>query len=64
MKLGTINKLVITRKTENGYYLNDIHDNEVLLPNRYIQDFMKMDSKIAVFNILIQDNSNLICISI
>ena len=39
MKLGTINKLVITRKTENGYYLNDIHDNEVLLPNRYIQDF-------------------------
>ncbi len=49
MKLGTINKLIITRETENGFYLQNLNGDEVLLPNRYIDNTMKMDSKIAVF---------------
>lgn len=33
---GEINRLAITRQTDNGLYLADKEGNEVLLPNRYI----------------------------
>jgi len=49
MKIGKTNKLRIVRSTDNGYYLEDSENNEVLLPNAYITDEMKMDDEIEVF---------------
>ncbi|MCK5028421.1 MAG: GntR family transcriptional regulator [Bacteroidales bacterium] len=49
MKIGKTNKLKIARGTDNGYYLVDSDDNEVLLPNAYITDDLKMDDEIEVF---------------
>jgi hypothetical protein len=49
MKIGKTNKLRIVRSTDNGYYLEDDESNEVLLPNAYITDEMKMDDEIEVF---------------
>ena len=49
MEIGKINKLRINRSTDNGYYLIDIDENEVLLPNSYVTDDMKMGDDIEVF---------------
>jgi uncharacterized protein len=49
MKIGKTNKLRIVRSTDNGFYLEDSENNEVLLPNAYITDEMKMDDEIEVF---------------
>ncbi len=49
MKIGKTNKLKIVRATDNGFYLEDEDNNEVLLPNAYITDEMKIDDEIEVF---------------
>lgn len=47
--LGEINTLYIVRETEQGIYLEDEENNEVLLPNRYIPESYKIWDKIDVF---------------
>lgn len=49
MKLGEVNSLLANRKTENGIYLINEESNEVLLPNKYIPEGMKMGDNIEVF---------------
>ena len=49
INLGEINKLTINRQTDNGYYLIDDEDNEVLLPNAYIDSSWKIEDVIEVF---------------
>ncbi|MCF8369284.1 MAG: GntR family transcriptional regulator [Bacteroidales bacterium] len=49
MILGKINTLVVTRSKDMGYYLNDSEGNEVLLPNAYLTDEIKIDDEIEVF---------------
>ena len=47
--LGKYNDLTITRNTDQGLYLEDPQGEEVLLPNRYVTDDMKLDDRIRVF---------------
>ena len=47
--IGKINSLEIARRTEQGFYLIDENGNEVLLPNRYITDYMNIGDTIDVF---------------
>lgn len=49
IQLGTINSLMIKRSTENGFYLVDKEDREVLLPNAYITNDMRLNRVIDVF---------------
>ncbi len=49
MNIGEYNTLIINRQTDNGYYLIDPDDNEVLLPNKYISEDMSIDDEITVF---------------
>lgn len=49
MEIGKINKLTVARATDNGYYLVDEYENEVLLPNAYINDNLKIEDDIEVF---------------
>lgn len=49
INLGEINKLKINRQTDNGYYLIDDEENEVLLPNAYIDNSWKLEDEIEVF---------------
>ena len=49
MKLGNINKLTAVRQTDNGFYLVDDDDNEVLLPNAYITEDLSITDVIDVF---------------
>ncbi|MBU8893524.1 MAG: GntR family transcriptional regulator [Bacteroidales bacterium] len=49
MEIGKINKLKIVRATDNGLYLEDVENNEVLLPNAYVTDDLKIDNDIEVF---------------
>lgn len=49
MELGEINTLEILRETDHGIYLIDTHDEEVLLPNRYVPESFKIWDKIEVF---------------
>jgi len=49
INLGEINTLKITRITDNGYYLNSKYEDEVLLPNAYINNDMKIGDIIEVF---------------
>lgn len=48
-KIGKINQLKITRKAAPGFYLSGKDDEEVLLPNAFIKDSMKIDDTIDVF---------------
>jgi predicted RNA-binding protein (virulence factor B family) len=47
--LGEVNELRINRQTDNGFYLIDESENEVLLPNAYIQDDWNIDDMVNVF---------------
>jgi len=47
--LGEINELIINRQTENGFYLIDEEENEVLLPNAYIEPEWNIDDTVSVF---------------
>jgi hypothetical protein len=49
IKLGQYNTLEILREAEQGVYLIDEEDNEVLLPNRYVPESFKIWDKIEVF---------------
>ncbi|MCD4833961.1 MAG: GntR family transcriptional regulator [Bacteroidales bacterium] len=49
MEIGKINKLTAARSTDNGYYLTDNDGNEVLLPNAYVADDLKIGDEIEVF---------------
>ena len=49
IKLGQYNTLEILREAEQGIYLIDDEDNEVLLPNRYVPDAFKIWDKLEVF---------------
>ncbi|MGK7396032.1 MAG: CvfB family protein [Candidatus Cyclobacteriaceae bacterium M3_2C_046] len=48
MEIGRFNKLVITRETPQGLYLND-NQEEVLLPNKYIPENYTIGQEIEVF---------------
>jgi predicted RNA-binding protein (virulence factor B family) len=49
MEIGKINKLTVARRTDNGCYLEDENENEVLLPNAYVSDDLKISDEIEVF---------------
>jgi predicted RNA-binding protein (virulence factor B family) len=49
LQLGKINILKIHRQTDNGFYLQSLDEDEVLLPNLYITDAMELDDTIEVF---------------
>ena len=49
MQLGKYNNLTITRRTDNGLYLRDAEDNEVLLPNAYVPEQFEFEDEIEVF---------------
>ncbi len=47
--IGKYNHLTIARSTDFGLFLEDVQGDEVLLPNRYVTDDMKIDDTITVF---------------
>ena len=49
INLGELNTLTILRQTDNGYYLVDKEENEVLLPNAYIQEDWEIGGEVEVF---------------
>lgn len=49
LNLGLINSLTALRQTDNGIYLVDEDENEVLLPNKYIPEGMELGNSIDVF---------------
>ena len=49
INLGEINTLKISRVSEPGLYLKALNEEEVLLPNAYINKEMEIDSLIDVF---------------
>jgi len=49
LKLGSINKLKISKKTPQGYYLSSLDGDTVLLPNRFITPEMKIGNIVEVF---------------
>ena len=49
LKLGQLNTLKALRQTDNGIYLIDDQFNEVLLPNKYVPEDLKLDDTIEVF---------------
>ncbi|MDY0365132.1 MAG: S1-like domain-containing RNA-binding protein [Arcobacteraceae bacterium] len=49
IKIGYINKLLINRQTDNGFYLCSKDLQEVLLPNSYITNNMKIGDVLDVF---------------
>ncbi|WP_034059129.1 CvfB family protein [Lacinutrix jangbogonensis] len=49
INIGEFNTLEILRDTEPGMFLGDTDGNEVLLPNRYVEDVFKVGDDIEVF---------------
>lgn len=49
MKIGRINKLTISRRTDHGLYLVDDLEDEVLLPKAYVKSDLRVDDEIEVF---------------
>ena len=49
LNLGQKNKLTVKRITAQGFYLADEEANEVLLPNKYIPDGLRVGDSIDVF---------------
>ncbi|WP_109829959.1 CvfB family protein [Reichenbachiella versicolor] len=49
METGTFNTLLVNRFTSNGAYLIDKEKNEVLLPNKYVQENLSEGDNIEVF---------------
>ena len=48
IKLGETNRLTIKRRTDNGFYLIDNEEHEVLLPNAYIREGWVIDDVVDV----------------
>jgi predicted RNA-binding protein (virulence factor B family) len=42
LKLGSLNRLRISKKTPQGFYLEALDGDTVLLPNRYVTDDMNI----------------------
>ena len=53
--IGEFNTLEILRDTEPGMFLGDTEGNEVLLPNRYVEDVFKVGDDVEVFIYLDND---------
>ncbi len=49
IQIGKINKLKVNRVSEPGLYLIDSVEQEVLLPNQYVNKSMEIDSFVDVF---------------
>ncbi|MEG0499695.1 MAG: S1-like domain-containing RNA-binding protein [Rikenellaceae bacterium] len=49
LKSGEIQKLIVSRFTDNGAYLIDTEENEVLLPNRYVAENQQIGNEVEVF---------------
>ena len=49
IRIGDYNTLEIIRESEQGIYLSDAEDNQVLLPNRYVPEAFKIWDKLEVF---------------
>jgi len=49
MNIGEVNNLRVLRFTSVGAYLGDEEDNDVLLPNKYLTDDLKIDDMVDVF---------------
>ena len=49
IELGQYNLLTANRKTEHGYYLVDDKNEEVLLPNKYVPEYLSEGEQIDVF---------------
>ncbi len=49
MEIGRTNKLKAARATDNGFYLEDNENNEVLLPNAYVDENLSIGDEIEVF---------------
>jgi hypothetical protein len=49
LKLGSLNRLKISKKTPQGLYLSALDGDSVLLPNRYVTDNMNIGDEIEVF---------------
>lgn len=55
INIGEFNTLEILRDTEPGMFLGDADGNEVLLPNRYVEDVFKVGDDVEVFIYLDND---------
>ena len=55
INIGKFNTLEILRETEPGMFLGDTDGNEVLLPNRYVEDVFKVGDDVEVFIYLDND---------
>ncbi len=49
INIGEQNTLTILRETDNGFYLIDKEENEVLLPNAYIKEGWAIGDEVTVF---------------
>ncbi|GAB3907793.1 S1-like domain-containing RNA-binding protein [Larkinella knui] len=49
IQIGKINTLVALRETSVGVFLGDDEDNDILLPNKYVPDTLRVDDPIDVF---------------
>lgn len=49
IELGVLNILKVKRVSEPGLYLSSLDEEEVLLPNCYVDNSMQIDSQIEVF---------------
>jgi predicted RNA-binding protein (virulence factor B family) len=56
MQLGVVNKLKINRFTPPGAFLEDTDGNEVLLPNKYVEEHFELEDEVDVF--VFKDSEN------
>jgi len=56
MQLGVVNKLKINRFTPPGAFLEDEQGNEVLLPNKYVEEHFELEDEVDVF--VFKDSEN------
>lgn len=49
LKAGEIERLIVSRFTDNGAYLINTEEEEVLLPNRYVDEDLKVGDEVKVF---------------
>ncbi|NBR14046.1 MAG: GntR family transcriptional regulator [Crocinitomicaceae bacterium] len=56
MQLGIVNKLKINRFTPPGAFLEDVDGNEVLLPNKYVEEHFQLEDEVDVF--VFKDSEN------
>ncbi|RRB01164.1 CvfB family protein [Larkinella rosea] len=49
IQIGKINTLVALRDTSVGVFLGDEEGNDILLPNKYVPDSLRLDDEIDVF---------------